>query len=330
MPARAHPTGTPAEPTQSDVRKDLEKICKKHLAVLTRVSIERRRQGVAKNHPNRWLAQEVRPDRAPGESDDDLVTSIVDEVLRQIELDADGGAWLGKVHFYNDNAPKRGDTLLEAHEVRVDDELEVPTIAGESVAIVNTVGGFLAKMCDKMVALTRAFAETQQSNADVYRSLARQAGKSERAAGKWEYKQRREEQETEREKNRDDNRSRRASTRWAGIVELSDQHKDVVKAWSDMFLVAAKEAQGARVKPPTPEEIDAVFAGDERLDEVRKTAHEILAESEPSVRKALARKWRKLIEQLPKEVQSVLLVKAATALGEARARECFKWLSRPR
>lgn len=269
--------------------------------------------------------------RADGESDDELVGSVLDEVFKLVELDADGSAWLGRVHLFNDNAEKRGERELAQVDVRVEDGSELATASSESVAIVQTVRVFLESMCKQVVAILGATAARENSTAAMAESIAKWAGKSETAAGKWRYREKRDEVELEREKVQATERTAKHSKRWDSITDVAEVHKDIVKEWSDLFRETVKAASSSTsIAPPTQAEVDAVFGGEESLDALRALASEMIAEADYAVRRKLAKQFKATVMSLPKEQQQFIMLRAANALGAERAKDCFRWLSSPR
>jgi hypothetical protein len=293
--------------------------------------MERRRQGLSKGSPQRWLGQDVEVRRATGETDDELVVSVLDEVFRLIELDADGNAWLGKVHLFNDNAEKRSDKELAQVDVRFDDGSELATASSESVAIVQTVRVFLESMCKQMVAILGATAQREVSTAQMGEALAKWSSRSEQAAGKWAYKMQRDANEVEREKVKATERTAKQSKRWDSVTDIAEVHKDIVKEWSDLFREAVKAASATtNIAPPTQAEVDAVFGGEVSLDALRALASEMIAEADYAVRRKLAKQFKSTVMGLPTEQQQFIMLRAANALGAERAKDCFRWLSSPR
>lgn len=326
MPAKIQPSATPTEATEDGARKNLEKSIRAHLARLTRVSMERRKQGLTKN---RFLSTEVEVSRGVGEPDDDLVESVLDSVFEAIGRDADGGPWLGRVHLHDDNAAKKNEQTLDVVDVRIEDADAIVTRDGEVNAIIATVGVFLEKQLSNCIRLVQASEKRETAIAELVSNVAKSVGSYDAKHAKYEYKRWKEEQATEQLRIRELGRTRRSEARWNTFGETAETYHDVVKQWSDLVMQAVQDdRKSAKLRAPTQAEVDTVFAG-EAFDSFRACASEMIATASRPERIVLAKRFRQLMDALTDEQKSVLLARAA-ALGEQRARECLAWLANPR
>lgn len=320
MPARIQPSSKASNPHPEGPQADFRKTFLKHIRKATRVAMEYRR-----GRP-RMLDVDVRWERGPDEDDDTLADDITARVFEAIERDSDGGPWVGRAYIFDDNAERKA-AQLDIVELRLEGA-EAPTRDDEVTSIIASTGKFIEGVTKQLVAILAATAGERQAVADLVGRVAKHDSELVRGVGKWAYKTSRDEQETERLRIRENNKTTRSATRWDNLEDAAEKYHDVVKQWSDFLLDDMKSREKSNA--PTQAEVDAVFAG-EAFDRLRAIASEMLATPDRETRMQLAADFKSIAKALSPQQQAELKLRALQVLKtEARARECFKWLTNPR
>lgn len=158
MPARAVAITDAPETTVEAAKKNLAFSLRSHLQAVTRVRMERRKQGLTKN---RFLPHDVLVVRTPGEEDDALIESIVIAVFEEIAEDSSDGSWLGVLHLVNERATKRAERELADIPVRIEDVESIATRDGEVISLINVLRLFTADLCTQVVKVIGASAQRE-------------------------------------------------------------------------------------------------------------------------------------------------------------------------
>lgn len=335
MPIRTTIPSDAAETTLESLRADCAILIRKHLQSLTRVRIERRRQGPGGGS----LPEEIEVARDPEEPEEELVAALVDEVFRLIRKDAERprqrsgkvGAWVGCVVLLNHLERK---PELARIDVRIEDPDEAVSLDSESVAIVNVVRTFLRDMCKEMVAVMGASAAREQAIAELVTGVASSSTKETRARYKYEFKKAKLDAEVREHEVDAEARVHRSTATKFMFSGLLERYQPTLDALARMWIESqGGKSSGASVRfppKPTEEEILSLFPLDVEEDpyrDIRRVALAMLV-AEPLSRAALQQQMIIEFNRLGNKLIEAREV-AESKLGKQRVGEIVAWFRHP-
>lgn len=329
-----------AHNTSLDAQKIIfEKSLRDHLGGVSWVRLERRKQGLPKS--NRRLPRGVLVKRGMGESDDELVTSVVAQVFDLIADDSQGAPWLGTALFMHEG-PK-GDEKLGECELRID-ETDVPlTRDGAITELVAVMSKFAGDLCTQVVKIVGASAARESAIAELVSSVARSAGRTDRAEYRYKWKERKRELDIEEQKIHAESgvhRSNATKFAFAGLLQKYQPTFDrLARAWEDIQRARAGASPSSSSTtpemPPRPTEAEVmqVFPesddDDDALDDVRVVVLAMVRSTDATERSALLAKLVPLLQQLGIPRLAELQGAAEAKLGTKRVGEILAWVRNP-
>lgn len=353
MPAKIHVSTGPETDSLEAFESHLRAIYRKHVKAATGVRIERRKLGAGSGP----LVESVEAERDDGESDDDLVESVVAQTLAVIRKDMarprgrntpNHGrvtAWSGVAMVVDRRRPvdKR---VLDQIPLEVEDPDAFVSVENESALMLKASRETLKSMGDVVVAIYRASEKRDKAFAKMSARLAKSIGKSSKAAGRWGYKKAKVDAETERHAETARERAAKSRHFWEAFESVGVEYKDVVAVWSKYWTRERRPGDPPPAAPtrPTPDEMRKVF-GDGKFDDrytvegddgraeqgvtLQGVIAEMVAEPDARRRQQLASKLARVMGAMSSETRDALKLRMLQALGEARALEIAAWLSLP-
>jgi hypothetical protein len=333
MPARVANVSDAPETTVEAVKKDLGLSLRSHMGTVTRVRMERRKQGLTKN---RFLDHDVLVIRQAGEDDDTLIESVVDAVIEEIAEDAKSGSWLGVLHLVNEKATKKSEAELAKIPVRIEDADTVLSRDGEVTSLISVLRVFTSDLCTNVVKLVGAASSREEAIATLVTGVAKHTANESEARYKYEYKRAKlDAKNATHEIDAEAKVYRSTATKFmfSGILERYQPTIDLLtRVWAQNNGV---EPGKRKPMPPRPtvDEIETVFPSpsDGSEDPYTDIRGIVLAMLRTRDRAELAALQQELVIQLAKlgPMTTVMGELAEAKLGKQRFAEILAWFRTP-
>lgn len=354
MPATIQADATTEDATLDTIREDLQTILTTHCKALTRLVVERRNRGPASGP----LSKKILVKRGDDETDEELVSSCVAQVLSVVMRDARVprgrgpmpnaglvGPWDGAVLLFGKDAKKPLDTL-PVH-IEYPEELLAPTPESELVKMANANTKLVEGVGTKLVAIYRELGKREKYQAQMFKAMARgQVGLS-KSAAKYKYRSQREHEETERADIAARERTAKRKFFWEAVESIGVEWKDVGEIWSRYYTHTTTTADGEKKKKeapkrPTADECDKIFGGKQRehfeqqhtladgtTTSVRAIVAQMLAEPDFARRQVLAKQLTECSSKIPERESVLRAAFAGAKIDTERALSIIAWLSLP-
>lgn len=346
------------------VSEDLRRICRKHLGALRTLVVQRRNRGPL----SAPLPSVVDVERDPSESDEDLLSSIVDDTLAIIRRDAlkprgrntpNAGTiaqWEGDVILLGDavvdekkKAKPRDDSKparqkeLDRLPIEIEDpEAMAQTIESQTVAIMKEARLLLAGERAGIVSIYDALGRREKHQAKMFKSMAQGQASTSKGTAKYHYLERREAEQTEREDIAARERTAKRNFFWSAVETFGENWHDVGEIWSRYYTQGRKPGDPPKPAPtkPTPDECDRIFGGthsetfekvydtSEGKQSIRSVVAQMIAEPDFERRRAWTKVFLQVGMQIP-NAKNVLKQALLEHVDEDRAQAIIAWIALP-
>ena len=347
MPAKTVIATDVANTSVEDLERHLQSICRKHLKALHEIRVERRNRGLGSGP----ISSTIEVGRDDGETDDELLRSTVDEVVKLVTRDAQQprgrntknagriAAWEGDVVLMDAKSPPKE---LARVPVSIEDPEAFASFELEGIALIGAAGKLVDGMRKIVVDLGTTFVKREKAMNKLVRQVAKSSARVSKSAAKWHYKTEKVAAEAASSEARATQAAQQTRARMEALASLGDSMQDTLKVWSE-FIIRSKERKPGEPKPspparPTQAELDAFF-GDEAFEvdvdvggerhNARSVSAQMIAESDFQQRFALSKILVAVLKSYPEEVQQRMVARGVQVLGMARALELKAWFSAP-
>ena len=351
MPGKTRIVTTPTDATYDTLDGDLRTFLRKNLEGVQSLVVERRNRGPSSGP----LPQVVDVDRDAGESDEDLVSSLVDELLPVIRRDAvkprgrgphpNAGVvaqWEGAVLAYGNAAKKGKPKLLDTLLVEIENPEHLATVESEGIAIMKEARGFFSDATKGLVAVYGALGKREKYQAKMFKAMATGQTALSKSSAKWKFRERREQEETERADIGARERTAKRNFFWSAIESIGVEWKDVGEIWSRYYTAGRKPGDPAPPPPtkPTEDECRKIFGGrhsevferqydtGEGRQSLRTVVATMVAEPDFERRRVLSRIFLAVALQIA-DAKNLLRQALLEHVNEQRAQAIVAWLALP-
>jgi len=352
MPAREVLSTETVNGSLESFEDHLRSIARKHAKALTGVRIERRNRGAGSGP----ISEAVEVERDDGETDDELVESVVVRVVAVVKRDAarargrntpNAGrvaSWCGVVVLLD----SRGKTKKERELAEIPLDIEDP----DAFVSIENEAAMLVKSARELVA---AFGATTVNHERVWVSREKQLAKRDKqyakamqrlsgalkSSGKWDYRKRKEREKTERSNEKHRARQAKSKHIWEAVESVGSDYKEVATIFATWWTTHATPGgpPPAPPMPPTPAEVAEVLGDHEQFEKrydlagesvsVKALVAEMLAQQDARQRMRLGKLLLALLNAMPAADAQLLKLCMVSKLGKKRALEVATWLSLP-